>query len=85
MVGNEDAPMMRLQGSWELRLQPPGVPGRVQWVKRPTLVFGSGRDLAVRAFEPRIGLCADSSESAWDHLSPLAVPPLLTLFLSLSL
>ena len=79
MVGNEDAPMLRLQGSWEIRLQPPGVPGGVQWVKRPTLVFGSGQDLAVREFEPRI-----SSVSAWDHLSPLAVPPLLTLFLSLS-
>ena len=24
--------------------------------------FGSGHDLAVREFEPRIGLCADSSE-----------------------
>ena len=30
-----------------------------QSVKRPT---GSGHDLAVREFEPRIGLCADSSE-----------------------
>ena len=24
--------------------------------------LGSGRDLAVRGFEPRVGLCADSSE-----------------------
>ena len=24
--------------------------------------FGSGNDLAVRGFEPRVGLCADSSE-----------------------
>ena len=24
--------------------------------------FGSGRDLTVRGFEPRVGLCADSSE-----------------------
>ena len=24
--------------------------------------FGSGRDLAVHGFEPRVGLCADSSE-----------------------
>ena len=24
--------------------------------------FGSGHDLAVREFEPRVGLCADSSE-----------------------
>ena len=25
--------------------------------------FGSGHDLVVREFEPRIGICADSSES----------------------
>ena len=38
-------------------------------VKRPTLGFGSGRDLTVREFEPRIRLCADSTGSAWDSLS----------------
>ena len=32
----------------------------------------------VREFEPRIGLCADSAESAWDSLSPsLSAPPQL--------
>ena len=31
-----------------------------QSVERPD--FGSGHDLAVREFEPRVGLCADSSE-----------------------
>ena len=32
--------------------------GSVGWVSD----FGSGRDLIVREFEPRVGLCADSSE-----------------------
>ena len=38
-------------------------------VKRPTLDFGSGRDLEVRGLEPHVGLCADSEEAAWDSLS----------------
>ena len=33
-----------------------------QLVKRLTLDFGSGHDLAVCEFEPRVGLRADSSE-----------------------
>ena len=33
-----------------------------QSVTRPTLGFGSGHSLTVREFEPRVGLCADSSE-----------------------
>ena len=33
-----------------------------QLVKRLTLDFGSGHDLTLREFEPRIGLHADSSE-----------------------
>ena len=32
--------------------------GSVGWASN----FGSGHDLAVREFEPRVGLCADSSE-----------------------
>ena len=32
--------------------------GSLSWVSS----FGSGHDLAVREFEPRVGLCADSSE-----------------------
>ena len=40
-----------------------------QSVKRPTLGFGSSRDLTVQAFEPRAQLCADSGEPAWDSLS----------------
>ena len=42
-------------------------------VKRPPLDFCSGRDLTVREFESLIGLCADSSESAWDSFS-LSLP-----------
>ena len=33
-----------------------------QSVEHPTLDFGSGHDLMVCEFEPRVGLCADSSE-----------------------
>ena len=49
---------------------------------------GSGHDLAACEFEPRVGLCADSSEpgSLLRILClPLSVPPLLTYCLSLSL
>ena len=58
-----------------------------QLVKLPTLDFGSGHDLTVHEFEPRIGLCADSVETAWDSLSPhcLYPSPARTLSLSLSL
>ena len=41
-----------------------------QLVKHRTLGFGSGLDLTVGEFEPRAGLCDDSTESAWDSLSP---------------
>ena len=48
----------------------------VQSVKHQTLHLGSGHDVAVRGFEPRIGLCTDSTEAAWDSLSlSLSVPP----------
>ena len=54
-------------------------------VKQPTLGFGSGHDLTDHEFEPHVGLCAGSEESAWDFLSPsLSAPPLLMLSLSLS-
>ena len=39
-----------------------------QSVKRPTLDFGSGHDLAVHEFEP---LRTVSAEPAWDSLSSL--------------
>ena len=42
------------------------------------LTLDLGPDLPVRDFEPRVGLCADSAEPAWDSLSPsLSFPPLL--------
>nr|XP_060511482.1 uncharacterized protein LOC132692753 [Panthera onca] len=60
-----------------------------QLVKHPTLDFGSGHDLAVREFEPRVGLCADSSESEacfrFCVSLSLCSPPAHTLSLSLSL
>ena len=45
-----------------------------QSVKLPTLGFGSGYDLKVCEFEPRIGLHAESAEPVWDSVS-LSVPP----------
>ena len=55
--------------------------------------FGSGHDLAAREFEPRVGLCADSSELGacfgfWVSLSLCSSPAharLLSFSLSLSL
>ena len=56
-----------------------------QSVKRPTLGFGSGHDLTVRGFEPRVGLRAGGAEPAWDSLAlPLSLCPSLTRVLSLS-
>ena len=52
-------------------------------VEPQSVDFGSGHDLLVYGIEPRIGLCADSAESAWDSLSLfLSVPLLLMLSLS---
>ena len=38
-------------------------------VKRLPLDFESGRDLTVHEFRPRVGVCIDSMEPAWDSLS----------------
>ena len=47
----------------------------VRSVKRPTLDFSSGYDPTVREVAPHVGLCADSTEHAWDSLFPsLAFP-----------
>ena len=47
-------------------------------VQRLTLGLGSGHELTVREFEPRIGHRAADGESAWDSLSlSLSAPPLL--------
>ena len=58
-----------------------------QSAKRLTLDLGSGNDLTVHGFKPRIRLCAECVEPAWDSVSPsLSAPPLLALsLLSLSL
>ena len=49
-----------------------------QTVKRLTLNFGLGHDLEVHGIEPRVGLCADNAEPAWDSLSPsLSAPSLV--------
>ena len=41
-----------------------------QSVKHPTLDFGSGHDLLICGFKPRIRFSVASSEPAWDPLSP---------------
>ena len=59
-----------------------------QSVKRPTLDFGSGHYLKVHEIKPRIRLCADSAEHAWDSLSPSLSAPrplMVSLFLPLPL
>ena len=56
-----------------------------QSVKHPTLGLSSGHDLTDHEFEPRVGLCTDSMEPAWDSASPsLCLPLSLSLSLSLS-
>ena len=50
--------------------------------ERPPLDFGSGHDLTVGGFEPRVGLQAGSTDPAWNSLSPslslsLSAPPAL--------
>ena len=54
-----------------------------QSVKHLTLDFSWDPDLMVHEIEPRVRICADSAEPAWDPLPPaLSAPPPLTLFLS---
>ena len=48
-----------------------------QSVEYPTLDLCSGHDLMVRELEPRIGLCTNSVEPAWDSLSPFLSASLL--------
>lgn len=52
-----------------------GRPGGAQSVKRPTLDASSGHDLAARAIEPCVRLCADNTGPAGDSRSlPLPLP-----------
>ena len=60
------------------------MPGRLRQLSIMTLDFGSGHDLTVCGFEPRVGLCADRAEPACDPLPLLLSTPAL-LMLSLSL
>ena len=50
-----------------------------------TLDFASGHDLTVHKIEPRIGLCADNTEPAWDSLSSFSASPLRPYARTLSL
>ena len=53
-----------------------------QSVKCLILDVGSGHDLIVHEFQPRIGLCANRAEPAWDSLPlplSLALPHSLSL------
>ena len=43
--------------------------------------FGSGHDLMVHGFKPRLGVVSEAP--AWDSLSPLFAPPQLVLSLFL--
>ncbi|KAF0872644.1 MYCD protein, partial [Crocuta crocuta] len=43
-------------------------------VKRQTPDFGSGHNLSVRGFRPRIGPCADGAEPAWDSAAGRRAP-----------
>ena len=56
-----------------------------QSLKHLTLGFGSGHDLTVCGFEPRIGLHANSAEPAWDSLSLCPSPACSFVFLSLNI
>ena len=51
--------------------------------KHPTLDFSEGYDLTAHEFEPRVGLCNDKAEHAWESLSPsFSAPPVLSFSVS---
>ena len=53
-----------------------------QSVQHPALDLRSGHDLMVREIEPRVGLCTDGLEPAWDSLLSLSASPQLVQVLS---
>ena len=58
------------------------MPGWLSWLGIQLSVSAQVMISQLRGFEPRVGLHADSSESAWDSFSPsLSAPPLLSLSL----
>ena len=66
---------MYIRGAW-----------MAQSVKHLTLDLGSGHDLTVCEFEPRVWLCADCEETAWNSFPPsFSVLTLTLLICSLSL
>ena len=76
------------QGSCPYKERRLGGTRKGQLVNGLTLDFSSSNDLTVREIEPHVRLCADSTEPAWDSLSPS--PSLLLscshiLFLSLQI
>ena len=97
LFGNCDEPLERFRSLPYIgigRVRSTGKRGAwvAQSVRRLTLDFGSGHDLTVREFGPRVGLCTDSAEPAWNSLSlslclsaALSHVHLLSLSLSLSL
>ena len=60
--------------------------GASRWLSQLSIDVGSGHDLMVHEFKPRIRLCADSSvlEPALDSVSP-SLSATLSLMFSLSL
>ena len=61
-----------------------GTPG---WLSQLSIRLLISTQVAISKFhelEPRVGLCADSAEPAWDSLS-LPAPPLLALSLPLKI
>ena len=46
-----------------------------QWVEARTLDFSSRHDLTVRGIKPRVGLCSEGADPAWNSPSPSLCPP----------
>ena len=66
-----------MKGKGSIKKQKHRGPWLAQSVKHLPLGFGLGHDLTVHEFEPGVGLCDDSTESAWDSLfSSLSAPHL---------
>ena len=62
--------------SWLKKKYQAGVPGWLSLLKHLTLYFSSGHIFMVYEIKPRVILCADSVELAWDSLSPSLSLPL---------
>ena len=56
---------------WQKRRQTTGASGRPSRFKGQSLDFGSGHDLTVQEIKLCARLCADSTKTAWDSLSPV--------------